>query len=111
MSRFTDYINSLEGKQDIDPVVVAATLMELHNEEIGTAEAKIAKLETDLNDGTTAIAERDNSIRDLKAKNWDLVNSIPVDDSNNNGGPAPKEKGEIDPGTVTIDDVIFKEQD
>lgn len=80
MGKVSDYISSLDGKENIDPIVIASTLLELHNEEMGIAEGKIAALETEKNEIVSKVAEKDQAITQLKAKNWDLVNRIPATD-------------------------------
>ena len=88
MGKVSDYISTLDGKE-IDPIVVASTLLELHNEEMGIAEGKIAKLETDLTASTDLIAETNKTVTNLKAKNWDLVNRVPSDDGGNKKSEDP----------------------
>jgi len=108
MGKVSDYISSLDGKENIDPLVIASTLLELHNEEMGVAEGKIAKLETDLQDGTVAIAEKDNNIRDLKAKNWDLANRVPAESASDQ---KPKDLSEDkDASEITFNDFLKEEE-
>lgn len=106
MSKVSDYIASLEGKENIDPLVVASTLLELHNEEMGIASNKIASLEETITENTNLIAERDKELQTQKAKNWDLVNRIPADtnDQVNNSENDP------DVRDATFDD-FFKKED
>lgn len=77
MGKVSDYISSLEHTQ-IDPVVMASTLLALHEEEMEYAGGKIAKLETDLTASNTIIAERDSSLVELRAKAWELANRVPT---------------------------------
>jgi hypothetical protein len=108
MGKVSDYISSLEGKENIDPVVIASTLLELHNEEMGFAESKIASLETSNQGITSEIAERDQKITELKAKNWDLANRVP---SENGNDLTPKNSDEDKDATeITFDD-FFKEEE
>ena len=108
MGKVSDYISSLDGKENIDPVVIASTLLELHNEEMGLAESKIAKLTTDFDSTTPEIAVRDQKITELKAKNWDLANRVP---SESTSDPKPKnDSDDKDASEITFDD-FFKEED
>jgi hypothetical protein len=79
MGKVEEYINSLEGKDNIDPAVIAQTLLELHNEEINTATAHIAELTTQNQDKDSTIAARDMEIQKQMAANWRLANQIPAD--------------------------------
>jgi hypothetical protein len=107
MGKVNDYISSLDGKENIDPLVIASTVLELHNEEIGIAEAKIAKLETDHAETTALVAERDKDITGLKAKNWDLVNRMPASNDSDNK-PVDKKLQDKDASEITFDD-FFEE--
>lgn len=107
MGKVSDYISTLDGK-NIDPLVVASTLLELHNEEMGIAEGKIAKLETDIQGITSENAEKDSTITGLKAKNWDLANRVPSSD----GGDKKPEDADLadkDANEITFDDFYEKE--
>lgn len=104
MGKVSDYVSSLEGKDNIDPLVIASTMLELHNEEMGIATSKIASLETSISEKDTVIAEKDLSIRDAKAANWDLVNRVGI--SNENDGkqnPAGNNDGE----PLSMDEVLY----
>ena len=107
MGKVSDYISSLDGKENIDPLVIASTLLELHNEEMGFAESKIASLETNNQSVTSEIAERDRKITELKAKNWDLVNRIPTNDGDKKS--EDKDLADKDASEVTFDDFYEKE--
>lgn len=108
MGKVSDYISSLDGKENIDPLVIASTLLELHNEEMGIAESKIAKLETDYQSTTSEIAERDQKITELKAKNWDLVNRVPAENASD---PKPKDSSEDkDASEITFNDFLKEEE-
>lgn len=76
-----EYINSLEGKADLDPLAIARDLRELHMQEISTREATIEKLTGDVAAKDNTITERDSEITKWKAKNFELAMQIP--DSNN----------------------------
>jgi hypothetical protein len=107
MGKVADYVNSLAGKENIDGTVIASTLLELHNEEMGIAEGKIAKLETDFEGTTSEIAERNRQITELKAKNWDLVTRVPA--SEDGKTPANNEDSDVDVSNASFDDFFEKE--
>lgn len=106
MSKITDYIDSLEGKENIDPRVIASTMLELHNEEMSTADSKIASLSEIISGHETTIAERDSALTAQKAKNWDLINRVPV--ANQNDVQETIEKNEHI-SNATFDD-FFKDE-
>jgi len=100
-----DYINGLEGQENLNLPEVVGEILKLHNQEISTGTAKIGQLETQLSDKDAAIAERDSTIRDTKAANWDLVNRLP--------GTNEKPESQIDEVTglpdsssITLDDMF-----
>ena len=102
MGVIDDYINSLEGQENIDPIEVASTLLGLHNEEIGKREAKIEELTNGIAEKDTLISERESEITKWKAKNFDLAMQIP-------GAPDPAhDEREQDNGAITIDDLFKK---
>jgi hypothetical protein len=108
MGKVSDYISSLDGKENIDPLVIASTLLELHNEEMESANGKIAKLETDFTSTTSEIAARDQKITELKAKNWDLANRVPTESASD---PKPKDSlEEKDASELTFDDFFEEEK-
>ena len=105
MGAVADYIASLEGQEITDLTEVVAEIARLHNEEISTSTAKIGLLETQLSDKDAAIAERDSTIRDTKAANWDLVNRLP----GTNEKPEPQideVTGLPDSSSITLDDMF-----
>jgi hypothetical protein len=104
MGAVEDYIAGFEGQDITDPGEVVKEILRLHNEEISTSTAKIGQLETQLTDKDALIAEKDKSISDVKAANWDLVNRIP-----GNEKPEPtinEETGLPDASSITLDDLI-----
>lgn len=102
MGKVDDYVSSLEGKDNLDPVVIASSLLELHNTEMGIATSKIASLETTLGEKDQLISAKDIAIRDAKAANWDLVNRVPVQNDNETPNPAN------DNGTIpTMEEVLY----
>lgn len=106
MGKVEDYINSLDGQENLDLPVVVGEILKLHNEEIGTATAKIGQLEDSVTAHVGTIAERDRALSDAKAANWDLVNRIP--NTENQPEPEKQENGLPDGSVITLDDLIAK---
>lgn len=79
MGKLDEYLNSLEGKENIDPLVIASTMLQLHKEEIGTANAQIAELTGNIESQNATIAEKDRALTEQMAANWRLANQIPAD--------------------------------
>lgn len=102
MGAIDDYLNSLEGKENLDPLEVARELHGLHNQEIGTREAKIEELNSTIAERDNAIAESFAELTRQKAKNFDLAMQIP------GSKPADSTKDEPDSSNVTIDDLFTK---
>jgi len=105
MGVFEEYINGLEGKENLDPTEVVSELLNLHNQEMSVANAAIATRDASITDYTKTIAERDSEIQKQKSLNWDLANRIPAE---NNGNTEPESTGELDASTITIDDLFEK---
>ena len=105
MGKVEDYINGLQDQEIVDPNEVVGEILKLHNEEISSSTAKIGQLQTQLSDKDAAIAERDKSISEVKAANWDLVNRLPANSTN----PEPtinEETGLPDSSSITLDDMF-----
>lgn len=92
MGIIDDYINSLEGQSSVDPLEVARKMHELHNQEIGTREAKISEL-------TATVEAKDNDIKNAvtelttqKARNFDLAMQLPGSPNANDNRPQEGEK-------------------
>lgn len=104
---FDDYINSLEGKTDVDPLAVVRDLRELHTQEIGTREAKISELDSFIAKRDETIADQANEITKQKSKNFDLAMQIPsvtdTQQQNQNNNSDEKPPG----GAIKISD-LFK---
>lgn len=101
---FEEYINGLEGKEDINPIEVAKDLFGLHAQEIGTREAKIEQLNSGLAEKDALIVQRDNEIRNQKAMNFDLSLQMPGNTSN---ASDEREEGEKPDGsTIRINDLL-----
>lgn len=102
MGVFEDYINELEGKENLDPLEVARKMHELHTEEIGTNHAKIEELASSVAERDAEIAKRDDEIKTWKAKNFDLANQIPGTSN------AQNDDDSGDRSAITIDDLFQK---
>lgn len=101
---FDEYINSLEGQTEVDPLTIARDLRDIHTQELSTREAKITEL-------NGAVAERDGSVTKLsaeltaqKARNFDLVSEIPSRDQVNSQSDSDDEKP--DASTIKIADLF-----
>lgn len=105
MGVFEEYINGLEGKENLDPTEVVSELLNLHNQEMSVANAAIATRDEAITNHTKTIADRDSEIQKQKSLNWDLANRIPAE---NDGVKEPEKTGELDPATITIDDLFEK---
>lgn len=101
MSRFDDYINGLEGKENLDPVVIASTLLELHNEEISVFETKINERDGVIAERDTALVESGKQLDKQKLRNYDLALQIPSDQK-----PVAQDVVTEDE-TPSIDELIF----
>jgi hypothetical protein len=108
MGKLEEYISSLEGKENIDPVVIASTLLELHNEEMDTAANKIASVELERDAFKSEVGESNQTITQLKAKNWDLANRVPAENASDQ---KPKDSlEEKDASELTFDDFFEEEK-
>ncbi|HWT40081.1 MAG TPA: hypothetical protein VN081_02315 [Dongiaceae bacterium] len=104
MSKFSDYITALEGKEDLDPLKIAADLHSIYTDEIGTRDAKIADQDAAIAEKDTVVATKDEEITRWKARNYDLTMQIP-----SNQHPADKtneNENEIDGATITPDNLF-----
>lgn len=77
MSALDDYINGLEGKENLNPLEIARDIHGLATQEISTREAKIAELNGTVEAKVSDIQSRDAEIERWKAKNFDLAMQIP----------------------------------
>jgi hypothetical protein len=107
MSKFSEYIDSLEGQDELDPLKIAHDLHDLYTQDVTTRDAKITEL-------TSIVADRDNAIQaaadevtNWKARNFDLALQIPSNPVNN-GSVLDETDSEIDPATLSIDDLFVK---
>ena len=105
MGKVEDYINGLQDQEIIDPNEVVGEILKLHNEEISISTAKIGQLQTQLSDKDAAIAERDKSISEVKAANWDLVNRIPANPEKTEP-QIDETTGLPDSSSITLDDMF-----
>lgn len=103
MGVIDDYLNSLEGKESLDPLEVAREMHGLHNQEISTREAKIEELTGTIAERDTAIADSLSELTRQKAKNFDLAMQIP------GGNPVDASRHEPDNSGITIDDLFKKD--
>jgi hypothetical protein len=108
MSKFDDFINSLDDQAELDVTEVVANLAKLHTEEISTSTAKINSMQTTLSERDKAIAERDAEISRAKAANWDLVNQIPTNTPEADAQARNDADGLPDASRITLDDVFEK---
>lgn len=101
MNGIEEYLASLEGKDDLNPVEVARTMHELHNQEVTTRDAKIAELESEKTTLSESLAGKDQEIVGWKAKNFDLAMQLP-------GTPVetPSPDNGVDGSTITIADLF-----
>ena len=101
MSAFDDFINGLEGKDEIDTLEVVRELSKLHNEEVGIHTAKIEELNGFIAEKDNAIADLGNELTSQKAKNYDIISAQPAFKVNE-----PGEREEINSSNITIDDLF-----
>ena len=81
MGAIDDYINGLEGQDNIDPQKIVSDLLGLHNSEIESREAKIAELNASVAQRESAIAAKDADIQKWKAQNFDLAMQVSGDNA------------------------------
>lgn len=104
MGAFEDFINGLEGQENLELPAVVGELLKLHSNEMSTATAKISSLESVIGERDTALAARESELSKAKADNWDLVNQVQV--GSNPSTPAPAgEDGKPGPSQITFDDL------
>lgn len=103
MGVFDDYINGLEGKENIDPLEVAHDLAKLHNDEIEPFQVKITTQEAVIAERDQAIIDSQNEIDKYKLRNYDLAMQIP---GNPLGGKDDSENDEITGETITPNDLF-----
>lgn len=106
MGKVDDYINSLDGQENLDITEVVAELAKLHNEEVTTRDAKIAELTTSNETHVNTIAEKDGEITQWKAKNWDLVNQLPADGQTGNQSTTDENTGLPNASNITLDNMF-----
>jgi hypothetical protein len=102
---FKEYLDSLEGQDDLDPIKIAHDLHELYVQDISTRDAKIEEMNGTIAERDSAITAAAADVQAWKAKNFDLAMQIP-------GNPAQVDsvitEPEIDPAAFTIDDLFVK---
>lgn len=94
-----EYINSLEGKSDLDPVTVASELHGLATQELSTREAKIELLKADIAERDARITKISHDLTVQKANNLDLVMQVP---GNPNQAETRNDDTEVQPGSPNI---------
>lgn len=105
MGAYDDYINSLDGQENLDVTEVVANLSRLHTEELEPLSSKIATQNQAIQSAQNDIAARDAEITRWKAKNWDLANSAPADESTTEI-KRDAETGLPDGSRITLDDMF-----
>lgn len=103
MGALEDYISGLENVENPNLTEVVSELLKLHNEELGTREAKISQLNDSIAERDTSINSLNEEVKTWKAKNFDLTLQIPGDTERQTVSPI---NGETDPGTISIDDLF-----
>lgn len=104
MDKIQEFLDSLEGKSDLDPVEVARKMSELHVEEVTTRDAKIQELENEKVSLAETLTTKDQEIVGWKAKNFDLTMQLPGTPVNQSGEQV--NESTVDGGTITIDDLF-----
>jgi hypothetical protein len=104
MGRFDDYINSLEGRDDVDPLTIARDLHELYNEDVTTRDAKIQELSGTIAEKDSAFSVVTDELTRQKARNFDLAMQLPgtINVAGNSGEPDDEDV------VLTIDDLFQK---
>jgi predicted nucleic acid-binding Zn-ribbon protein len=105
LGKFEDFVISLDGQTDLSVTDVVAQLHKLHNEEVSIGSAKIQTLTDQLTEKNTALAETESQLKDAKSANWDLVNRIPGE-SSEEAANANESGSEIDQKRITLDDAF-----
>lgn len=90
-----DFVNNWSyDPENFDADAFKSSLIEEFNKDESVYTSKISKLQED---GTKAI----NELRDTKAMNFDLLQRIPTDGTNEQGTPEPEKES-----TVTVSDLF-----
>lgn len=106
MGAVDDYINGLEGRDDLNPLEVARDLLALHNQETGIYTAKIDELSGSIAEKDAAIAERETLLTQQKAKNFDLAMQLPSGTPNND---ADENEREINAANIRVADLFSED--
>lgn len=104
MGKVEDYINSLDGKENLSVVEVARELLELHNEEVTIREARISSLEQEKDGLASTIAEKDSEITKAKNLAYDYMLQIPAESTGDEGNQPDGEV--VDQKRITLDDAF-----
>jgi hypothetical protein len=92
---FDNYISSLEGKENLDPVKIAQELQAIHNHEVETRDASLSERDSAIAERDSTLAEREAEVTRYKAMNFDLTQRIPA----NNQGRGEQFRDNLDPNT------------
>ena len=106
MGVFDDYVNGLEGKENLDPLEVVKELHNLHNQEIGTWEASVKTRNETIAERDSQLEAANNEVTKFKAMNLDLTLQLP---GSTKGQEEPKNQ-EIDGLTITPDDLFANKE-
>ena len=107
MSKVNDYINSLEGQTDLDPIKIAKDLSELHKSEYEPVVAKVEQLTSTITAKDQQIADAQREISEQKALNFDLTMQLPGQDQGDNKPENASSKESGDPRITGAD--LFNE--
>lgn len=105
MGKVNDYINSLEGQVDLDPIKIAKDLSELHKSEYEPVVAKVEQLTSTIATKDQQIADAQREISEQKALNFDLTMQLPGQDQGDNKPDTVSGKESGDP-RITVADLF-----
>lgn len=106
MSKFDDYINALEGAENLDPLKIAKDLHSIYNEETGIREAKITELMGTVAERDSALTVAASDLQVQKAKNFDLAMQIPAGANTSNSQQSDQDADNA--AEITVDDLFVK---
>ena len=106
MGAVEDYINGLEGRDDLNPLEVARDLFALHKEETGIYTAKINELSGTIAAKDSALADTETKLTQQKAKNFDLAMQLPAGDNQPN---ADTNEREVNSNNIRVSDLFSED--
>ena len=106
MPTFKEYLDSLEGKENLDALQIAKDLHSIYSEDIGIRDAKIDELNGTIAEKDGAITSAAQELSAQKAKNFDLAMQIPSVIPPVNDGQSSDD--DVDESSLTIDDLFVK---